>query len=313
MKKTIPLLMLLPLISACSLSGTSGGEMAVTRIESVEEEGSGGEQVMPSDMTEEDVSADDRASDETVAAGETDDKEQEDFLAAFDEANAHFDSYTVSITDSRAPGQSVIVSSQIVNGVVMTYRQHLNEGEPAGEVRPDTLDMKDGMFSMTLRGDPVKGGWEVSAYIVEGDGSAILSLAGVFDYFHESWHTDAGMYIDRELSTSDTVVVVCNQPVQETVTELVTDGTGAVSERIYYVDADTMLVERVKEVRSGSGDGGDEITEYAYSGYNDTVVELPQSLTDEMGDVREIYEGYREQLSNIEAGEEDITGPGETT
>ena len=63
MKKTIPLLMLLPLISACSLSGISGGEMAVTRIDSVEEEGSGGEQVMPSDMTEEDVSADDRASD----------------------------------------------------------------------------------------------------------------------------------------------------------------------------------------------------------------------------------------------------------
>ena len=66
-------------------------------------------------------------------------------------------------------------------------------------------------------------------------------------------------------------------------------------------------------MRSGSGDGGDEITEYVYSGYNDTVVELPESLTDEMGDVREIYEGYREQLSNIEAGEEEITGPGETT
>ena len=255
MKKTALVIILLPLVSACSLPGTSDGEMAVTRIESVEEEGSGSEQVMPSDMTEEDAYADDRASDETMAVGEEDDEEQEGFLSAFDEANAHFDSYTVSITDSRAPGQSVIVRSQIVDGVVMTYRQHLNEGEPAGEVRPDTLDMKDGMFSMTLRGDPVKGGWEVSAYIVEGDGSAILSLAGVFDYFHESWHTDAGMYIDRELSTRDTVVVVCSQPVQETVTELVTDGTGAVSKRIYYVDADTMLVERVKEVRSGSGDG----------------------------------------------------------
>ena len=310
MKKIIALTIIAAALSGCSRVTDDSGEVAVTRVETYD---SGADAAsVPDDTAGGDERRDDESADH-IAMSADDSDEQEDFLAAFDEANAHFDSYTVCITDSRAPGQSVTVSSEIVDGVVMTYRKYSCEEGFQGDARPDTLEMKDGMFSMTLRGDPENGGWEVSAYIVEGDGDAVLSLAGVFDYFHESWNTEAGMYIDKELSTDDTVVVVCSQPVQETVTEVVTDGTGAVSERIYYIDADTLLAERVKEIRSGGGDGDDEITEYVYSGYDDTELELPDSLTSEMGDVREIFEGYREQISGIEAAQEELTGPGETS
>ncbi len=310
MKKIISAAILAVLLSACSATGDESGEMAVTRIETYDTDADAAHE--QDDAVTENDRQDEEVADDTGMSGD-ESAEQEDFLAAFDEANAHFDSYTVCITDSRAPGQSVTVSSEIVDGVVMTYRKYSCEEGSDAEARPDTLEMKDGMFSMTLRGDPEKGGWEVSAYIVEGDGDAILSLAGVFDYFHESWNTEAGMYIDKDLSTDDTVVVVCSQPVQETVTEVVTDGTGAVSERIYYIDANTLLAGRVKEVRSGGDDGGDEITEYVYSGYDDTKLELPDSLISEMGDVREVFEGYREQISGIEAEQEELTGPGDTT